>query len=296
VSPGLFSVLAAAAAVASASSPATSADGRRAVAVGDLPAVAVSAPARRIDLGNNGPVDGLAWLSGGRLAVVTAKQAVLHILEPSGYRSARWELRATAMAVTSTGPFAAVLLAPTEHAGTARLALLDSRRRDAPPRIVRLSGIRAGGAPHRPWTPAVVAVHGGRFLVAGSGRIATVTPATGAVRMRRVPQLRPSRGVTALALRAGRTIAFAGPDLLYVDFLRRRVRRIATGVDFMEPWRGGVLTSGYGRATAWDAYGRRTFTRRLRPDEFISPTPDHRRLVLARYTSNGVDLRRTLNP
>jgi hypothetical protein len=288
-------VLAAAAAVASSGSPAISADGRRAVAVGDLPAVAVSAPARRIDLGNNGPVDGLAWLSGGRLAVVTAKDAVLHVLEPSGYRSARWELSATAVAVTGTGPFAGVLLAPDGRAGTARIALLDSRS-NGPPRIVRLPGIRAGGAPHRPWTPAVVAVHGGRFLVGGSGRMATVTPATGAVRLRRVPGLRPSRGVTALALRGGRTIAFAGPDLLYVDFLRRRVRRIATGVDFMEPWRGGVLTSGYGRATAWDAYGRRTFTRRLRLDEFISPTPDRRRLVLARYTSNGVERRRTLNP
>jgi hypothetical protein len=36
--------------------------------------------------------------------------------------------------------------------------------------------------------------------------------------------------------------------------------------------------------------------RRLRPDEFISPAPDGRRLILARYTSNGVEVRRTLNP
>ena len=144
--------------------------------------------------------------------------------------------------------------------------------------------------------PAVVAVHGRRILVAGSRRIATVTPATGAVRVRRVPELRPSRGVGALPLQGGRTVAFAGPDLLYVDYLNRRVRRVAVGVDFIEPWRGGVLTSGFTRAVAWDVHGRRTFSRRLRSGEFVSPAPDGRRLVLARFTSNGVEVRRTLNP
>jgi hypothetical protein len=300
VSPGLFSIVAAAVAVASSANPATSPTGRRAVALGDLPAVAVSGPARRIELGNNGPVDGLAWLAGGRLAVVTAQDAVLHVLEPSGLRSARWELRARALAVVGSGPTAIVLVAPADRAGTARLVLLDATP-SAHPRTVRLPGIRAGMRPHEgdarsPWTPGMVVARDGRVIVVGSRRIAWVTPRTGAVRIRRPAGLSPARVRVALALRGGREIAIAGPDLLYLDVASGRLRRVAAKVDAVDRWRGGVLSSGFSTATAWDAAGRQVFHRRLRTTEFVAPTADGRRLVLARLTSNGVEVRRTLNP
>jgi hypothetical protein len=297
---GLIAAVAAVAAVASTVDAPVSDTGRRAAPIGDRPAVALTSPARSVDLGHNGPVDGLTWLPGGRLAVVTAKDAVLHVLEASGHRSARWELHGSALAVAHVGATAVVLLAPTHRAGTAWLALLDTRARDAP-RLVRLPGIRAGQRPHAswpygPWMPGLAAVRGGRLVVAGSGRIATVVPATGAVRVRHVPALRRSRALTTLPLRRGRTLALAGRDLSYLDVRSGRLRLVARGVGAVARWRGGVLSSGFWRAVAWDAHGRRVFSRPMRPNEFVAPAPDGRRLVLARYSGNGVEVRRTLNP
>jgi hypothetical protein len=294
---GLFAVIAASAAVAASGGAATSADGRRAAPVGDFPVVALTGPSQMVDLGNNGPVDGLAWLSGGRLAVATGLDSILHVLEPSGVRSARWELKGETLAVVGVGARAVVLLAPVRRLGRAWLAVVDPGR---PPRRVALPGVRAGYHPSNGFspdmrTPALV-VLGGRVVVIGDRGAIVVDPATGHRSTHRVAGLRPVPQRTAFPVDGGRRIAVAGRDLLYVDPRRWRARRIAAAVDYAEPWRTGVLVTRRRAADGYDGAGRRVFHRRLRVDEYVTVTPDRRRILLGRFDRNGVDAVRTLDP
>ena len=294
---GLFAVIAAVAAVGSTGSAVTSPDGRRAGPIGDRPLIAMTQPARLVDLGNNGPVDGLAWLGEGRLAVATGLDSILHILEPSGMRSGRWELDGEALAVVAAGRRAVVLLSPVDRYGPAWLAIDDPGK---PPRRVPLPGIRAGrGLPddryEPPRTPALI-VAGGDPVVLGARTAVRVDAGTGKATVHAVPALRDVRQRVAFPVDGGRRFATIGPGLLYLDPHTWRTQSVAPRAAYGEPWRDGVLAVVGRYSLGFDGAGRRIFRRRVRNDEFVAVAPDGQRLQLVRWGRNGPDALRTLNP
>jgi hypothetical protein len=294
---GLFAVIAAVVAVGSTGSAVTSPDGRGAASVGDRPLVAMTNPPRLVDLGNNGPVDGLAWLGEGRLAVATGLDSILHVLEPSGRRSDRWELDGEALAVVAAGRRAAVLMSPVDHYGRAWLAIDDPGR---PPRRVPLPGIRAGRSLPEdryepPRTPALI-VAGGDPVVLGARTAVRVDAATGRATVHRVPALNDVRQRIAFPVDGGRRFATIGPGLLYLDPRTWRTQRVAPGAGFAERWRDGALAGVGAYAVGFDGAGRRVFRRRLHNAEFVSVAPDGVQLLVQRWSSNGADVVRTLNP
>ena len=260
---GLFAVIAAVAAVGLTGSAVTSPDGRRAGPIGDRPLIAMTQPARLVDLGNNGPVDGLAWLDGGRLAVATGLDSILHVLEPSGLRSGRWELDGEALTVVAAGRRAVVLMSPVDRFGPAWLAIDEPGKL---PQRVPLPGIRAGrGLPEDryepPRTPALIVVvrsRGARRAHRRPGRRGERQghgpPRTGAARRAAADRV-PGRRRAALRDDRARAALPGSAHLAHPE--------VAPRAAYGEPWRDGVLAVVGRYSVGFDGAGRRIFRRRV---------------------------------
>jgi hypothetical protein len=245
---------------------------------------------RHVAFGGDGPVNGLAWLRGGRLAVTTGERPVVRVIDArTGASLQRARLDGRLERVAAAGGGAVVLLSPARRIGAVRLAIA---RPGTAVRTVALPSVRAGMENRgrdetqpdvRIVNPAVAVDEGGRaayVFTADASAVVRVDLRTVAVRshplsriasaakaahMREAYALWLGGGRVAVSsTRASRAGRQSPAGTWIVDTRTWRARRVDDGGAFLVRVPGGFAVGGRrGGVAVHDSGGALRFARRF---------------------------------